>query len=884
MKGPTHTRSGSPRGMEAIGLDIGETNRRNLSQRRIKRGECPTCGIRTHKIGMFGKKTPLTIQGDCVYGRCLRCKPVEGYQIRPPVATLPLASEPMGVGRDIIVDIVDDDDSVVSGITMDPALKSSSVPWMPGRFDGMYDLDEEQEDMAPPPPIRRPLPSVGGDDDFHPLQTRPQHQETWMDTIGESGRSRRTTLSSSSDRRPQSRPRDIAPPSHAIPPSDVPSRRLTPHYINKIPNRLPSDIEEEESQKMSDYSSGLRKSSSSGISYPAPVTNNAHEEELHRHDNRVQHYDEEEKNEIQAPGGFHGDPWRNQDPNFMMNVSRNSRKERRHEQRRSSEGQVEISFIPDGRGHSDGRNSARQGTLAERPGRQGSPDDRAPRPTKISPQSADLQFIPDPEELVSSRKQLPPHRPKLGGGLEHISVPRERRTPSPPLHMSGDARPGQRPVRDMGGPKPFAQASAVANIPVIIRRLVSRDADAKKRGEAFRSLAEIVWSNGDEAKLAVHENHGIELVVESMWEDLGDPDVQAPAVDLIFALSACSEDSMGRDIFMGGCARNAIDALLISMQTHISLENLQRSGCGALGCLASASSENEHVDDGTLSGAVSCVVAAMDAHRKSAEVQRWGLWALYCQCVLSHNAENSQMNLAKGAIEAGGMNVIFRAMDLNESDLVALEWGCKLYWSLSFSDEIVGMLTESNRTVVTIMKVLRSFQGIAEAEATEEAAYGALANIARVKKSHSWLRESKIISRVVESMDTYHSAEGVNIEACALLSNLMETRSLKEAVLTYGVDKIFRAMETFQDSVELNEEALKVLLCLSVDSEEAKAKLTSEEHMNFIVDAIFRHRQSPSLQETGLALVASLCRKVYGICRPERCCRVADQSDAEFSK
>ena len=180
MKASIRSRSDSPRGMETVGLDIGETNKRNLSQRRAKRGECPTCGKRTHKIGMFGKKTPLTIEGECVYGRCLRCKPVEGYQIRPPAAALP-PPKPMGVGRDIIVD---DDDSVMSGITMDPALRMPSARWMPQSIDAMSDVDEEQEDV-PPPPIRRPLPSVGGDDDFHPFPrtTQPQEPSTTRTTL-----------------------------------------------------------------------------------------------------------------------------------------------------------------------------------------------------------------------------------------------------------------------------------------------------------------------------------------------------------------------------------------------------------------------------------------------------------------------------------------------------------------------------------------------------------------------------------------------------------------------------------------------------------------------------------------------------------------------------
>ena len=92
-----------------------------------------------------------------------------------------------------------------------------------------------------------------------------------------------------------------------------------------------------------------------------------------------------------------------------------------------------------------------------------------------------------------------------------------------------------------------------------------------------------------------------------------------------------------------------------------------------------------------------------------------------------------------------------------------------------------------------------------------------------------------IIARVFESMDAFPRSESVNREACALLANLVESRPLKEAVLTYGIEKIVRAMDTFPDSVELHKEALRALLCLSVDSEEAKSKLASDTNLNFIL-------------------------------------------------
>jgi hypothetical protein len=58
-------------------------DRKSLAGKREKQGKCPTCGIATHKVGMFGKKTELTIDGAVYKGRCLACHPLEGYNRRP---------------------------------------------------------------------------------------------------------------------------------------------------------------------------------------------------------------------------------------------------------------------------------------------------------------------------------------------------------------------------------------------------------------------------------------------------------------------------------------------------------------------------------------------------------------------------------------------------------------------------------------------------------------------------------------------------------------------------------------------------------------------------------------------------------------------------------
>ncbi|KAG7360041.1 Armadillo-type fold [Nitzschia inconspicua] len=51
-------------------------DRRDLAKKRQKQGKCPTCAVPTHKVNMLGKRTPLTVEGSVLQGRCLKCQPV----------------------------------------------------------------------------------------------------------------------------------------------------------------------------------------------------------------------------------------------------------------------------------------------------------------------------------------------------------------------------------------------------------------------------------------------------------------------------------------------------------------------------------------------------------------------------------------------------------------------------------------------------------------------------------------------------------------------------------------------------------------------------------------------------------------------------------------
>ncbi|KAL3921459.1 MAG: hypothetical protein SGILL_002736 [Bacillariaceae sp.] len=73
------------------------------SNKRSKQGKCPTCGNSTHKVGLLGKKTPLTIEGKVRDGRCLVCRPLEGYTRRPQQQATPPTSSPVAATAPVVL-------------------------------------------------------------------------------------------------------------------------------------------------------------------------------------------------------------------------------------------------------------------------------------------------------------------------------------------------------------------------------------------------------------------------------------------------------------------------------------------------------------------------------------------------------------------------------------------------------------------------------------------------------------------------------------------------------------------------------------------------------------------------------------------------------------
>lgn len=118
--------------MDNFGSDLADPDSHQSVEKRketrIRRGECPSCRRKTHKVSRFpfgSKREPLNVEGEVVNGLCLRCIPVKRGPRQaaiPDRVDVPCSSK----GADFSY-AYDDDITVASEITMDPYLTAPPV-------------------------------------------------------------------------------------------------------------------------------------------------------------------------------------------------------------------------------------------------------------------------------------------------------------------------------------------------------------------------------------------------------------------------------------------------------------------------------------------------------------------------------------------------------------------------------------------------------------------------------------------------------------------------------------------------------------------------------------------------------------------------------------
>eukprot|EP00546_Thalassionema_frauenfeldii_P012594 CAMPEP_0178908732 /NCGR_PEP_ID=MMETSP0786-20121207/8087_1 /TAXON_ID=186022 /ORGANISM="Thalassionema frauenfeldii, Strain CCMP 1798" /LENGTH=845 /DNA_ID=CAMNT_0020580669 /DNA_START=246 /DNA_END=2783 /DNA_ORIENTATION=+ len=383
--------------------------------------------------------------------------------------------------------------------------------------------------------------------------------------------------------------------------------------------------------------------------------------------------------------------------------------------------------------------------------------------------------------------------------------------------------------------------------------------DHSNRDRSFRTLAEVVMEVGKNAKSRLKNNGGIQILVESMWSDMGDVAVMEAACELLFALVVSSECAPESDIFVGDSAESAIDALLITMQTHLNWEPIQQLGCSILYCLASASKTG--VPDGTLSGAVLMVVNAMATHGHSMKLQKLGIRALYSQCMLSKHAESNKKTLETcGQDGDAGVSIIRQAMETFQSDIVSVELAARLYWNLASNEDIANQLMESPYVANEIVGAVNRYHDRPEAVTLIEAAYGALANLARVCDDRRVFQDTLLMTKVSQTFEAFQHDEAVCIETCTLVGVLAADPKNLEYLASLGiVNAISEVMHRHDHNQSLREEALCALVCLARGSEQNKLVLSSSSNIRWLIGLIRSASEPLIILEMACTLLGSVC-------------------------
>ena len=894
-------RRGSSRGGDPKpgGRSLGEINQRNLAERRHKKGECPSCGNKTHKIGLFGKRTPLTVEGLSLYGRCLLCNPVEGYARRPqnvvgvgagvgvgtgvglgapvgPSRMMPPMhqpnvmttheppAEPMipsGLGHlpsNFVIDTehryrdIPDDGTMVSGITMDHRLIVGARNWT-GDMDPEFDEDDSAGGGSWGAGGQgRPEPSVGGMDEIRPPQRR----------VPTMIRNDDTNSVHSGPHGPPANSRPFAQPTrytsqHEAMMDQVGFDITAPLEARQRKSHRPAPATSvrafDESFSAGSLlmgrpravspSSHSRGGSSSRGGGTEDLRTSSHSGDIDtRFHQSLSDYHGEEKHEIESMSRT----WEPPSTQYALNEISSSPLARHNNTRLHSSDDVlmqaesygDAAFDRDFR-HSRNPMERSQSAAA------------APIPTLEIERARNATSLVMPRHggsVWTSNKGHPPPGTRSRRGL-----PDDEFTDG--LGRAGRPHANVRRGRDLsdaGAPKPSV---SIDDISEIINSL-----DHTNRVRSFQSLAELIMSNGQNAKLIIAENHRIQVLVDSMWTDMTDPLVMEAACELLFALTASSDGMPESDVLVGDSAESAVDFLLITMQTHCDVESIQSSGCGTLHCLASASSSNSDVPDGTLSGAVFTVVNAMVNHQQSQEVQESGIRALYSQCMLSKHADSNRKNLAESGKEgSGGLDVIRCALSTARSALVTVELSCRLYWTLAANEDVARELMGTPGAFQSIMDVLDRYHKKPEAAPIMEAAYGALANLARVGEHQSLFRESEVIAKATQSIQAFHYNEGLYIEACALLGVLATDAGNTEKLVAFDVATVIsKLLHQHDHNQALQEEVLLALVCLTNGSEVAKSCL-SHDTIGSIVRLMIERNSTPVMKAMACTLIGSLC-------------------------
>ena len=410
----------------------------------------------------------------------------------------------------------------------------------------------------------------------------------------------------------------------------------------------------------------------------------------------------------------------------------------------------------------------------------------------------------------------------------------------------------QAPQKSLKLPRGSEKDLDVQKIPAILHSLHIAQANPKLRETAFLDLSEIIYKGGQKARMSIVQCKGIESVVSCMWENIDSSAVHLAACQFLLALCASPDAIASNDVMTN--QEEVVNTLLISMQTHETVEEIQLTACAIFGCLATASCNNSKVADGSLSGAQQMVVSALRNHSQSIAVTKAALHTLYCQCALSSNADTNKENLLDSIHEIGA------AMQRVKGDPIGLESALRVVWCITSSESLCRKLVTRQADIIQrTIHIAQESVSDPCASSILEACCGIMANVSYLDGSREDLVAAGITPFILDTMRSHPTHVGVQTEACAAIANLSTAPHIREEVReSQGAESVLKAFLDFVEDEDLAQEALRALLTLSIHNPGTKSLLVSQGILPGLLRASEVHARAPVILEYCCNVLATL--------------------------
>jgi hypothetical protein len=868
---PAPSAAAAPTAVAAAGA-LSASDQAELAQFRVKKGQCPTCGQKTHKINVITRKrVPLTIEGKCLAGMCLNCNrilPRDQTSVAPTLdrvfhdaghgdddgegddeldadlvgggrwrgAQTPGGAAPLGVlelttTRGVIPS--EDEFSVVSGLTMDPALLR-----MQSR--GLRQSTNTQLTEMPENYIRQPHLSALTEENDGDLAKDP------ADLIrDESDSDQYLTLRKQAPTAPN-REEEIQKP---------PSPEQNDGYDTG------SDIDDHTFDIGRHYFGA--KEVTPGRSQPSVNSgssrNNFMDSKICASDHDLSGFDLEDS--YRWSGTSAG-----QDAAAAKEVQVTKQTQNKNGAAKNQSGPLHdhsrktlTSLDPPSLPSDSCRNLRIRGEEAKVEVREMTPHEL---PAYQSMTSSEIREIEDAFEALEKPSLVSWRTGGSGGNSRHGSSAVQRTSSGGPNKSPADINAVA--VTPTGTTTTTGQhkVPGTEEAPVILFCLHTYPDNADLNEKAFNALFTLATSVECRHKSEILSNKGVKCIVDGLWRHMEVPTVQEAGLFALWALAVSEEGGSASKGAKNISEGRALDATLISMQTHLHSPSIQYAGCGILSCLARAAKLEKKIDDGTSSGAMFQVVCALDMHSTTSPVQEWGIRALVNEC---ENSTTNKMNLVKrgeGSLGDGGDSgilSIYKAMKRFPGEPAILEWGLRLMHCVSSYENAAVEMSTADNSIERVIEILEARKRQPNAMRLCEEGIGALSNFSAFKQNDAPMRFAGAIKTVSNIMMLYPHVERIQVLSCRLLANVAISKESREAILRSDATRIVSsAMRAFSASAALQEEACRLLRALCIESSDGRASVSGSAGISSVVRAMSMHTDSNKVQEQAAGVFAGM--------------------------